>query len=282
MDDVQETGGETGQQEQVVEKDMGSAEVVETQTGTEGQQQQQTEASKEADAQQERDTNGQFKKPGVQSRIDELTRAKHEANREAAYWRGLAQQQSAQTSASAAPTKPTVDQFEDYGEYVEALTDWKADQAVAKRMEAESTRKVGEVRVQTFQERQAEFSKVTPDYAESLSNSNAPIANHVRDAVEDSDVGPQLLYHFVKNPDVLDRINGMDERAANREIGRLEATLTSATKAAPAPPAKKLTQTPAPASTQNTQGRATTPDLANASMEEYMAQRKSQGARWAR
>lgn len=282
--DVQDTGGEQGQAAQVVEKDMGAAEVVDqTQTGTEGQEQQETEASEEA-SNQERGADGKFKpKAGVQSRIDELTRARHEADREAAYWRGLAQQQSAQTSAQAAPTKPTVDQFEDYGEYVEALTDWKAEQAVAKRMAEDSTRKVGEVRVQTFQERQTEFAKTTPDYVEVMRNSTAPIASHVIEAAQESDVGPQLLYHFAQNPDVLDRINRMDERQANREIGRLEATLgTSKASAAPAPATKKVTQAPAPAGTSKTQGRATTPDLANASMDEYMAQRKSQGARWSR
>lgn len=254
-------------------------------TGVEGadQNQQQNDATADADAQQEREANGQFKKPGVQTRIDELTRAKHEANREAAYWRTLAQNNGqAQTSAPAAPAKPTVDQYEDYGEYVEALTDWKADQAVAKRMEADSTRKVGEVRQQTFMERQSAYAKANPDYATALSNSTAPIFNHVKDAVEDSDVGPQLLHHFAKNPAVLERINGMDERQANREIGRLEAQFASTKAAAPAAPSKKVTQAPAPAGTQSTQGRSTVPDLANASMDEYMAQRKSQGARWSR
>lgn len=282
--DVQDTGGETGQAVEVVEKDMGAAQVVDTSpTGNEGQEQQETEASEEAGT-QERGADGKFKpKAGVQSRIDELTRARHEADREAAYWRGLAQQQSAQTSAPAANPKPTVEQFDDYGDYVEALTDWKADQAVAKRMAEDSSRKVGEVRVQTFQERQATFAESTPDYVEVMRNSTAPIASHVIEAVQESDMGPQLLYHFAQNPDVLDRINRMDERQANREMGRLEATLgTSKASAAPAPATKKVTQAPAPAGTSKAQGRSTTPDLASASMDEYMAQRKAQGARWSR
>lgn len=283
--DVQETQvGETGAVESGTE--ASTTEVVEqSQAGSEGQEQQEgnEDVSTETSA-QERGTDGKFKpKAGVQSRIDELTRARHEADREAAYWRGLAQHQSAQSSAQAAPTKPTIDQFDDYGEYVEALTDWKADQAVAKRMAEDTTRKVGEVRVQTFQERQAEFAKTTPDYSDVMRNSNAPIAQHVIEAAQESDVGPQLLYHFAQNPEVLDRINRMDEKQANREIGRLEATLsTSKASAAPAPATKKVTQAPAPAGTTSTQGRSTTPDLGSASMDEYMAQRKAQGARWAR
>lgn len=228
--------------------------------------------------QNERDEKGRFK--GVQPRIDELTRARREAEREAAYWRGLAQQGQAQQSAPAAPIKPTPDKYDDYGDYVEALTDWKTEQALAKRMEQDSTRKVTETRNQTFSERQVAARAVMPDYDAVVGASEAPISNHVGEAIMESDRGPELAYHFAKNPDVLVNLNGMSPTQAAREIGKLEATLP--TKAAPVPPSKKLSDTPAPASTKGSQGRATTPALANASMDEYMAQRKSQGARWAR
>ena len=96
----------------------------------------------------------------------------------------------------------------------------------------------------------------------------------------ESDRGPELAYHFAKNPDVLVNLNGMSPTQAAREIGKLEATLP--TVKAPVVPSKKLSTTPAPANANVTQGRATQPSLASASMDEYMAQRKSQGARWAR
>jgi hypothetical protein len=228
--------------------------------------------------QNDRDEKGRFK--GVQPRIDELTRARREAEREASYWRGIAQQGQAQTSAPAAPTKPTPDKYDDYGDYVEALTDWKTEQAVAKRMEQDSNRKVAETRTQTFTERQVAARAVMPDYDAVVGASEAPIAQHVGEAILESDRGPELAYHFAKNPDVLHSLNGMSPTQAAREIGKLEATLP--TKSAPAVPSKKLSATPAPASTTGSQGRATTPSLATASMDEYMAQRKSQGARWAR
>lgn len=226
----------------------------------------------------DRDEKGRFK--GVQPRIDELTKARREAEREAAYWRGIAQQGQAQPSAPAAPTKPTPDKFNDYGEYVEALTDWKAEQAVAKRMEQDSTRKVAETRNQTFTERQVAARAVMPDYDVVVGGSEAPISTHVGDAIMESDRGPELAYHFAKNPDVLSKLNDMSPVQAAREIGKLEATLS--VKTTPAVPSKKLSTTPTPASTTVTQGRATTPALATASMDEYMSQRKSQGARWAR
>lgn len=236
------------------------------------------EEQAEEGQQNDRDEKGRFK--GVQPRIDELTRARREAEREASYWRGIAQQGQAQQSAPAAPIKPTPDKYDDYGEYVEALTDWKADQAVAKRMEQDSTRKVIDTRTQTFAERQVAARAVMPDYDAVVGSSETPIANHVGEAIMESDRGPELAYHFAKNPEVLQNLNGMSPTQAAREIGKLEATLP--TKTAPAAPSKKLSATPAPAGTVGTQGRATTPALANASMDEYMAQRKSQGARWAR
>lgn len=250
---------------------VASAEVA--QTGTDNVEEQAAEGQ-----QTDRDDKGRFK--GVQPRIDELTRARREAEREASYWRGIATQGQAQPSAPAAPQKPTPDQYDDYGKYVEDLTDWKADQAVAKRMAQDSDRKVVDTRAQTFAERQVAARAVMPDYDAVVGGSETPITQHVGEAIMESDRGPELAYHFAKNPEVLQNLNGMSPVQAAREIGRLEATLP--TKSAPAVPSKKLSNTPAPAGTQSAQGRATTPALASASMDEYMAQRKTQGARWAR
>lgn len=248
--------------------------------GTEEGQQQEQKAQETETQQPERDEKGRFK--GVQPRIDELTRARREAEREAAYWRQVAQ--GTQSSAQAAPQKPVPENYEKYDDYIDALTDWKADQAVAKRMEADSTRKVAETRVQTFQERQDQFRQQTPDYDTVVGGSDVPLSHHVAEVMQDSEFGPQLAYHFSKNPDVLMRLNGMTPTNAAREIGRLESTLSSKTTAREnPPPTKKVSNTPAPAGTSSTsQGRATTPSLASASMEEYMKQRKAQGARWAR
>lgn len=251
---------------------------VEQTSGTEEQasgQQQETQGNEGQPT--ERDEKGRFK--GVQPRIDELTRARREAEREAAYWKQVAQ--GAQSPAQAAPQRPVPENFEKYDDYIDALTDWKAEQAVAKRMEADSTRKVAEVRVQTFKERQDQFRQQTPDYDEVVGASDVPLTFHVAELLQESDLGPQLAYHFAKNPSVLDRLNQMQPTAAAREIGRLEATLASKP-AAPAAPTKKVSNTPAPAGTLGTQGRATTPALQNLSMDEYMKQRKAQGARWAR
>lgn len=276
IEQLSEPQGEVDQQQpaqgqQTTPKAEGAAQGQNEPSEAQGQEgEQQTE-------QTERDEKGRFK--GVQPRIDELTRARREAEREAAYWRQVAQQ--AQPSAQqAAPTKPTADQFENYADFVEALTDWKAEQAVAKRLEQDNSRKAEVTRAETFSARQAEARASIPDYDEVVGASEAPIAQHVAVEIMDSERGAELTYHFAKNPSVLERLNGMTPTQAAREIGKLEATLPKIERTAP--PSKKLSNTPAPAGTLGSQGRSTTPPLANMSMDEYMAQRKQQGARWAR
>ena len=278
QDDTQQPSQPQGDTQHTTEQVQ---QVEETSTGTEeqgaaaaeGEQAQGNEGQ-----QQERDEKGRFK--NVQARIDELTRARREAEREAAYWRQV--HEGTQSSAKqAAPQRPVPENFEKYDDYIDALTDWKAEQAVSKRLEQDATRKVVETRAQTFTERQAQFRQQVSDYDDVVGGSDTPLATHVAEVLQESELGPQLAYHFAKNPSVLLNLNSMTPVAAAREIGKLEVTLAKPV-AAPPPPTKKISNTPAPAGTLGSQGRATTPSLANASMEEYMAQRKAQGARWAR
>lgn len=229
----------------------------------------------------ERDEKGRFK--GVQPRIDELTRRRHEAEREASYWRAVAEGK-APGAATPAPEKPTPDKYDNYADFVEALADYKAEQKVNKALAEQSQRTAQQASVTTFQGRVQEFVKATPDYVDVVGNSDVPVAGHVAEHIQDSDHGPALAYHLAKNPDVAARLNAMSPTAAAREIGRMEATLAPAQSAGTKPPpAKKLTETPAPANTQSSgQGRTVAKDLSSMSPAEYEAHRRSQGARWAR
>jgi hypothetical protein len=246
------------------------------------------EATKEATAQQEakpeestdkpRDEKGQFKSP-VQDRIDELTRARREAEREAAYWR----QRATPTQEPAPPAKPSVDQFKDYGEFVEALADWKADQKVSEALKARDTQtaqtaeqRVQETKAQTFAERQATAKTSIPDYDAVVGAADIPIAPHLGEAILDSDKGPELVYHLAKNPAEAARLSALSPLAAARELGRLEATLGQS-----ASPAKPVTKAPAPMKPTSGAGSSATTDLSKMSHEEYRAARARQGAKWA-
>jgi hypothetical protein len=244
------------------------------------------------DTTQDREANGRFKNP-VQPRIDELTRKVRENEREAAYWRARAE--AAAAPPKEAPKKPTPDQFDDYGAYVEALTEFKADEkvntALDAREKAATEKQQAQTRVTTWNERVIEARKSIPDYDTVMAASEVPIAEHVLDELRDSELGPQLAYHLDKNPDVAEKLNTMNPRQAAREIGRLEAKLSSTVTASPdpkvdapqEPPAPKVKTTNAPPPVKPVgQGRSTAVDLSKASMDDYVKQRAAQGATWAR
>jgi hypothetical protein len=247
------------------------------------------------DTTQDRETNGRFKNP-VQPRIDELTRKVRENEREALYWKTRAE--AAAAPPKEAPKKPTPADFDDYGAYVEALTDFKADEkvntALDAREKAAAEKQQAQTRVTTWNERVTEARKTLPDYDAVMAASDVPVADHVLDELRDSELGPQLAYHLDKNPDVAEKLNAMTQRQAAREIGRLEAKLLSTVSASPDPaadapqkdpeptaPKVKTTNAPPPVKPVG-QGRSTAVDLSKASMDDYVKTRAAQGATWAR
>lgn len=238
-------------------------------------------AAPEGDGEQPRDDKGRFQK-----RVDDLVRGKGEAEREAAYWRAQALGKTpspAPAPAPAADAEPKADDFASYEDYVRALAKHEAKQLV--RAERESARKAEQAQAtQTaWQQREAEFAKTAPDYVEVVGTSEVTLPQHVLEAVAESELGPQLAYHLAKNPDVAEKLRGMSERAAMREIGRLEASITSAPAPAPAaPPAARPTNAPPPVKPVAGPGASAAVDVAKMSMDDYVKHRRQQGASWAR
>jgi hypothetical protein len=226
----------------------------------------------------------------VQPRIDELTRKAREAEREAAYWRERAT--ATQAPAPAAPKKPEPADFADYGEYVEALAEFKADEKVGKALDEREAKQAQQQqatqRATTWEQRQTQARSTIQDYDAVLESSDVPIAQHVGEALLESDHGPALAYHLAKNPAVADKLNAMTPLNAAREIGRIEASLAAgsaapspAQGAAPAAPAARTTNAPPPGKPVQQAGNAPV-DLSKLSMDDYVKHRKSQGASWAR
>lgn len=249
---------------------------------------------------QERDEQGRFRNP-VQPRLDELTRKARENEREAAYWRQRAEAREQAEKEAAAPKKPVKEDFENYDEYVEALADFKAEEKVSKRLEAEKAEQAkareAESRQSSWAQNAAKFAQSTPDYHEVMSASDVPVAPHVIEALEDFEDGPRVAYHLAKNPDIADQLNAKSLAAAAREIGRIAATLARETAtpsaqneeepaparaAAPPPaPARKTTSAPPPVKPLS-QGKSNTVDLTKLSGDDYVRARVQQGASWAR
>jgi len=228
------------------------------------------EAVETAEAESEeqaRDDKGRFKGDGVQKRIDELTRARREAERQAEYWQGVA----TQTAPEAQGDKPSRDDYAEQDDYIEALTEWKAEQAVTRVQREQAAQSANHARQSAWEAREAQTKASIPDYDAVVPVSTVPIKPHVVEALMDADAGPSLAYHLAKNPDVAARLNAMTPTRAAIELGRIETTLT-------APAVKVPSNAPTPITPITPQASGRTVDLSKASMEDYIAERKRQGA----
>lgn len=224
--------------------------------------------AEEADEGQERDEKGRFKPNRVQERIDELRRKAGESEREAAYWRGVAEAAKPKEAAPAPaedPGKPKAADFETYDEYIEKLTDWKIEQREA----AQSAKQQQEAQASTWQQRAAAAKAAMPDFDSVLSSSRAPMTQAMAEVIRGSEHGPALAYHLAKNPAEAERLAGLSPHAAAHALGVIEARLSTPT-AAPVTPPKKVTSAPPPPSTVGS-GRSFEGDPANMSQRDYEA-----------
>lgn len=189
---------------------------------------------------------------GVQKRINKLVKEKSEYQREAEYWKQIAQgaqepkQQSEPVSTS--EDKPNPDEFETQADYVEAITEWKVEQKL-KQQEAQRQQTTAktefESKVQAFRERANEFAKTTPDYNDVIAGvDDIPMSPSVQTALLDAENGAQVIYELAKDPERFEKINQMSLIQAAKEIGKVEAEI--AFKSTKPKQENKTTQAPNP------------------------------------
>lgn len=176
---------------------------------------------------------------GVQKRLDELTREKYEWKRESEYWREQAKAKiNAEPKASqpeeksiSQDDKPKPDTYDDYNEYVEALTDWKV-----KNLQAEQTKKMQEDRrltehrtVQEKFNKSIELAKSKySDFDTTIrASASTPCTQDMMSAIMDSPDGAEVMYFLARNPQDAERISGLSPMSQIREIGKLENRITS-------------------------------------------------------
>lgn len=233
----------------------------------------------------------------IQPRINELVKKQREAERQADYWRGVAEGRIQPGSTPAAPppapaanAKPVKESFQNYDEFVEALTDWKADQRVNAALETVNTKiekresqqtaaQVQQNRAKNWTERSAATREILKDFDEVLNAAEgAVIDSHVAELLEDSPHGPALAYKLAKDPALLEELNKLSPSAAAKKFGKMEAVFdgpeTNAPASAPAPNASKAPRPP----TARTGGASSQKSMETASMDEYIQLRRQQGA----
>ena len=188
---------------------------------------------------------------GVQKRLDELTANWRAAERREEQLRQLLAQQMAQVQqpqtfqpAQLQPTneRPVLEQFDSYEAFTEALTDWKATQAVqtalqqreAAQRQAEEQRQQQE-RASTWQQRATDATSRYADFAEVALNRDLPVSPAMAEVIQSVDNGPDVLYHLGRNPAEAARIAALSPAQAAFALGSLAASLQTPTKATPRP-----------------------------------------------
>lgn len=172
----------------------------------------------------ERNDDGTFrpKKGSLQDRINRATWEREEAKREAERERSRAASLEAEIArfreqapppepARTAPAtfdgspKPTLDQFDTYEGWIEAVADWRAEQKI-QHLRAEAQMRDAQARElsarQSYHERESTFAQQTPDYVEAMTRAkDLPLSASMQAAVLSSAHGPALAYFLATHPE---------------------------------------------------------------------------------
>jgi hypothetical protein len=193
-------------------------------------------------------------KDKLEKRFSKISKQRDEANARAeqleSRLRELEAKANPQPIAQTADVddKPRADQFNDAFEYAEALAEWSAEKALRDRDIAESQRKADEERnkvIESWNQKVAKAKSSMPDFDEIVASSTTVVSDAVRDAIIESDVGAQILYHLASDDEYAESLSKMTAIKALKEIGRLEARFETEEK--PEIKARAVTQSKAPA-----------------------------------
>lgn len=201
---------------------------------------------------QEPETSSEKQKPWYQRRIDEITAARRETERQNARLLALLEQQTRaqqipeQQPPPSVPTgKPQLEQFQTYEDYTEALSDWKVrnvleQREAQQRMQAEAQR-AQQVEAE-FARRVQEAAAKTPEVVDAMNDPTLPISPAMADVIRSVNNGPDVVLHLSRNRDEAARLANLPPHVAAFELGRLAAGIQ------PAQP-RRITPPPAPINT---------------------------------
>ncbi len=147
------------------------------------------------------------------------------------------QQQALRAQQPAPPAEvPPPEQFESTEAYAEALATRKAEELLAQRDEQRRQAELLEMYHELEEEARAKYD----DFEQVAYNPKLPITNSMAQAIQASEVGPEIAYYLGSNPKEADRISRLPALLQAKEIGKVEAKLASD------PPTKKTSTAPAP------------------------------------
>ena len=208
--------------------DRETPEAVETEPVVEAEQ------SKPAAEDDAKPTEEKKQNPKLEKRFSDITKQREEARKEAQQEREQRQvlelrlaalEQQNRPPARNIDEEPQPSQFQDAFEYAKALAEFSTEKALAERDRRDAEEKVAVQRqkvIETWATKVQSAKASMPDFDEVVASSDVSVNDDIRDAILESDVGPQILYHLAENDDLGKKIAGMSPKAALREIGKLE------------------------------------------------------------
>jgi hypothetical protein len=182
-----------------------------------------------------RDEEGKFLSPKAQQRIDHLVWEKNQREREAEYWRNIAQQNAKPPEPPKADVTAKLPTLEEHGydeaKYQAALLEYadkRAEAVVERRMSEAEQKRAEQARMESFATRQREFAKATPDFEQRvLQDPTLPITEAMRDVIVDSPSGPELAYYLATNREAAEAISKLPPHLAALELGRIDGRLSA-------------------------------------------------------
>jgi hypothetical protein len=178
--------------------------------------------------------------PKLERRFSEITKqreaAREEARREREARESLEARlkeleakvspQPAQAEADEVGPEPKPEQFSDMYEYAKALAEYTADKKLMERDREEKARKAAAEQEQKFKawaDRVNAAKNDLPDFDDMVQSSDVRVSDPVRDAIIESEHGPQILYYLAENSEFAKKLANMSVVSAVREIGKIEA-----------------------------------------------------------
>lgn len=224
----------------------------------------------------------------VRKRAQQAEETVRQREQEAANLRGQLEERARQTQAAVTPAKPTstydgtrppsVNDFENYDDFMKESIKYDL------RKENEKVQQENRLKQQQDKQKEIErefFARVAkaqeekfPDYDEVIRSVPITLGSEVLQAIKESEVGPEVAYHLAKNPSEITRINQMSVASAVREIGKLEAKLTTVVPTSK--PTIKVSQAPEPIKPVKEGTSAVAIDYDKMSMDDFMKRRREE------
>lgn len=160
-----------------------------------------------------------------------LAREQRKWEREQAQRFAEQQQRQAQPASDLRP-----EQFASYDDYAEALAERKAEDLLAQREAARQQQAL----LDNYHDREETARDKYDDFDQVAYNPNLPVTEFMAQSIQASDVGPDVLYWLGTNPKEAERIARLAPILQAKEIGKIEASLSSN------PPVRRTSTAPAP------------------------------------